>query len=168
MSIAGYAGWLAYDTFLIVSFTGRPIYDPNPLKPNPNPKKPVLSSCHVRGLGRTLTPLKKSVIIIVLKGSFDTWVESWVTWVGELGSWELKSSGHFEACDSSDVASVLPRSLHAVRGMVHIFYAWDTFLRVKGHICGIQERGHEYEQCYGDTTFYYLFHNLLGWQVFIG
>ena len=57
MSIAGYASWLAYDTFLIVSLSGRPIYDPNPLRSNPNPKKPVLGSCYVRGLGRTLTPL---------------------------------------------------------------------------------------------------------------
>ena len=37
--------------------SGRPVYDPNPLRPNPNPKKPVSGSCRVRGLGRTLTPL---------------------------------------------------------------------------------------------------------------
>ena len=30
---------------------------PNPLRSNPNPKKLVLGSCRVRGLGRTLTPL---------------------------------------------------------------------------------------------------------------
>ena len=35
--------------------------------------------------------------------------------------------------------------------MVHIFDAWDTFLRVKGHIYGIQGRGHVYEQCSGDN-----------------
>ena len=57
MSIAGYAGWPAYDTFFIVSLSSRPVYDPNPLRHNPNPKKPVSSSCRVRGLGRTLTPL---------------------------------------------------------------------------------------------------------------
>ena len=57
VSIAGYAGWPAYDTFLIVSLLGRPVYDPNPLRPNPNPKKSVSGSCRVRGLGRTLTPL---------------------------------------------------------------------------------------------------------------
>ena len=45
--------------FLIVSFSGRPVYDPNPLRPNPNPKKPVSGSCRVRELGRTLTPLVK-------------------------------------------------------------------------------------------------------------
>ena len=39
MSIAGYAGWPTYDTFLIVSLSGRPAYEPNPLRPNPNPKK---------------------------------------------------------------------------------------------------------------------------------
>ena len=50
-------GWPAYDTFLIVSLLGRPVYDPNPLRSNPNPKKPVSDSCHVRGLGWTLTPL---------------------------------------------------------------------------------------------------------------
>ena len=44
VSIAGYAGWPAYDTFLIVSLSGRPVYDPNPLRPNPNPKKPVSCS----------------------------------------------------------------------------------------------------------------------------
>ena len=38
-------------------FSGRPVYDPNPLRPNPNPKKSVSGSCRVRGLGRTLTPL---------------------------------------------------------------------------------------------------------------
>ena len=57
MSIASYAGWPAYDTFLIVSLSGWPVYDLNPLKSNPNPKKPVLGSCHVRGLGQTLTPI---------------------------------------------------------------------------------------------------------------
>ena len=57
VSIADYAGWPACDTFLIVSVLGWPIYDPNPLRPNPNPKKPVSGSCRVRGLGRTLTPL---------------------------------------------------------------------------------------------------------------
>ena len=50
-------GWPAYDTFLIVSLSGRPVYDPNSLRSNPNPKKPVSDSCHVRGLGWTLTPL---------------------------------------------------------------------------------------------------------------
>ena len=43
-----------------MSLSGRPVYDPNPLRPNPNPKKPVLGSCRVRGLGRTLTPLSES------------------------------------------------------------------------------------------------------------
>ena len=57
VSIASYAGWPAYDTFHIVSFSGRLVYDPNPLRSNPNPKKPVSGSCRVHGLGRTLTPL---------------------------------------------------------------------------------------------------------------
>ena len=57
VSIAGYAGWPAYDTFLIVLLSGRPVYDLNPLRPNPNSKKPVSGSCRVRGLGWTLTPL---------------------------------------------------------------------------------------------------------------
>ena len=57
VSIAGYASWPAYDTFLIVSLSGRPVYDPNPLRFNPNPKKSVSGSCRVHGLGRTLTPL---------------------------------------------------------------------------------------------------------------
>ena len=48
--------------FLIVSLSGRPVYDPNPLRPNPNPKKPVLGSCRVRGLGQTLTPLSLSLV----------------------------------------------------------------------------------------------------------
>ena len=38
--------------------SGRPVYDPNPLRPNPNPEKSVSGSCRVRGLGRTLTPLQ--------------------------------------------------------------------------------------------------------------
>ena len=57
VSIAGYAGWSDYDTFLIVSLSGQPVYDPNPLKSNPNSKKSVSGSCHVHGLGWTLTPL---------------------------------------------------------------------------------------------------------------
>ena len=40
-----------------MSLSGRPVYDPNPLRPNPNPKKPMSGSCCIRGLGRTLTPL---------------------------------------------------------------------------------------------------------------
>ena len=66
MSIAGYAGWPAYDTFLIVLLSGRPVYDPNPLRPNPNPKKPVSGSCRVHGLGRTLTPLLLYVFSLVM------------------------------------------------------------------------------------------------------
>ena len=54
----GFLGWPIYDTFLIVSLSDRPIYDPNPLRPNPNPKKPVSASCRVRRLGQTLTPLE--------------------------------------------------------------------------------------------------------------
>ena len=57
VSITGYAGWLAYDMFLIVSFSSQPVYDPNPLKPNSNPKKPVSGLCRIRRFGRTLTPL---------------------------------------------------------------------------------------------------------------
>ena len=69
MSIEDYAGWPAYDTFLIVSLSGWPIYDPNPLRPNPNPKKPVSGSCHVRGLGQTLTPLHYCCLIVSLKST---------------------------------------------------------------------------------------------------
>ena len=57
VSIAGYAGWPTYDTFLIMLLSGWPVYDPNPLRPNPNLKKPMLGSCRVRGLGQTLTLL---------------------------------------------------------------------------------------------------------------
>ena len=55
------AGWPVYDPFLIVSLSGRPVYDPNSLRPNPNPKKPVLGSCRVHGLGQTLTPLTSMI-----------------------------------------------------------------------------------------------------------
>ena len=48
MSIAAHVGWPAYNLFLIVSLFGRPVYDPNLLRPNPNLQKPMLSSCHVR------------------------------------------------------------------------------------------------------------------------
>ena len=68
MSIAGYVGWPAYDTFLIVSLSDRPIYDPNPLKPNPNQKKPVLGSYRVCGSSRTLTPL---LISMTLKNNIN-------------------------------------------------------------------------------------------------
>ena len=47
--------------FLIVSFSGRSVYDPNPLRPNHNPKKLVQDSCRVYGLDRTLTPLPFAV-----------------------------------------------------------------------------------------------------------
>ena len=50
------------DPFLIVSLSGRPIYDPNPLRPNPNPKKPVLGSCRVRGFESNIdTPRYQSI-----------------------------------------------------------------------------------------------------------
>ena len=61
--IVGYAGWFAYDTFLIVSHSGWPVYHPNSLRHSPNPQKPMSSSCHVRGLGQTLTPLGKVIRI---------------------------------------------------------------------------------------------------------
>ena len=59
MSNVSITGWPTYDTFFIVSLSGWPVYDPNPLRFNHNPKKPVLGSCRVHGLGRTLTPLIK-------------------------------------------------------------------------------------------------------------
>ena len=61
--IVGYAGWSAYDTFLIVSLSSRPVYDSNPLRLNPNPKKRVSGSCRVCELGRTLTPLVKRELV---------------------------------------------------------------------------------------------------------
>lgn len=60
MSIGGYEGWPAYDIFLIMSISNRPIYDPNSLRPNLNLQKPVSCSCCVRRLGRTLIPLEFS------------------------------------------------------------------------------------------------------------
>ena len=62
VSIASYVDWPDYDTFLIVSLSVWFVYDPNPLSPNPNPKKPVSDSCHVHGLGRTLTPLNARMV----------------------------------------------------------------------------------------------------------
>ena len=60
MSIVGYAGWLAYDIFHIVSISSLLIYDPNPLRPFPNQQKPVSGSYRVCGLSQTLTPLIES------------------------------------------------------------------------------------------------------------
>ena len=71
VSITRYMGWPTYDTFLIVSLMDWPVYDPNPLKPNPNPRKPMSGLCRVRGLGRTLIPLnllrsfKKLIMLII-------------------------------------------------------------------------------------------------------
>ena len=74
MSIAGYASWPAYDTFLIVSLSGQPIYDPNPLRLNPNPKKPVSGSCRVHGLDRTLTLLLWCIFLHWLKRKRKWWL----------------------------------------------------------------------------------------------
>ena len=49
-----------------MSLSGRPVYDLNPLRPNPNPKKPVSGSCCVYGLGRTLTLLLNVAFLIRL------------------------------------------------------------------------------------------------------
>ena len=57
MSITDYAGLPVYDTFLIMLLSSQPVYDLNPLRPNPNPKKPVSGSCCVHRLGRALTAL---------------------------------------------------------------------------------------------------------------
>ena len=98
VSIAGYAGWPAYDTFLIVSLSGRLVYDPNQLRPNPNPKKPVSGSCRVRGLGRTLTPLISSFFmretllecmarnkaVTSVLNSYSTW-----TWLADSSQYHL-------------------------------------------------------------------------------
>ena len=83
MSIAGYASWPAYDTFLIVLLSGWPVYDPNPLRPNPNPEKPVSGSCRVRGLGRTLTPLSESVFVpsTLVTKIWSSWCCYLVVWL---------------------------------------------------------------------------------------
>ena len=44
MSIASYVGWPTYDTFFIVFLSGWSVYDPNSLRSNPNPQKPVSCS----------------------------------------------------------------------------------------------------------------------------
>ena len=44
MSIAGHTSWFAYDMFFIMSHSGQSVYDPNLLRPNPNPQKPVTCS----------------------------------------------------------------------------------------------------------------------------
>ena len=71
--IADYTSWPVYDSFLIVLLLGWPIYDPNSLRPNPNPKKPVSSSCRVRGLDRTLTPLEWRELLYYVKSSRKQW-----------------------------------------------------------------------------------------------
>ena len=50
MFIASYANWSAYNMFLIISHSSRPIYDQNLLRLTLNYKKP----CHVYGLCQTL------------------------------------------------------------------------------------------------------------------
>ena len=60
--IADYTGWPIYDTFLIVLLSSWLFYDLNLLRLNPNPQKHVSSSCHIRGLGWTLTLLYKSKV----------------------------------------------------------------------------------------------------------
>ena len=84
VSIAGYAGWPTYDTFLIVSLSGQPVYDPNPLKSNLNPKKSMSGLCRVRGLGRTLTPLVRTYVIHLL-GTYVTILYNWlILWQNTL------------------------------------------------------------------------------------
>ena len=60
MSIAGYAGWLAYDMFLIVSLSGQPVYDPNWLRPNPNPKKTCVGFVLCLQVGSNIDTPKRS------------------------------------------------------------------------------------------------------------
>ena len=67
-----------------------------------------------------VSTIKISVIIIVLKGSFDTWVESWV---GDLGSWELKPSGHFETWVETETEILKAWSLS--------WFSWNGELRVE-------------------------------------
>ena len=123
VSIAGYAGWPAYDTFLIVLFLGRPVYNPNPLRSNPNLKKPVSGSCRVCGLGRTLTPLIK----------YNTGVKSFAFYlfhaIHEIissFSFFVKSSHLFRKEKSHGTFSVDPFSLF--HGFIFfIFFIVTTF-----------------------------------------
>ena len=57
MFVAGHAGWTAYNMFLIVSLSGRPVYDPNSLRFNLNPQKSMSCSCRIRELGQIFTSL---------------------------------------------------------------------------------------------------------------
>ena len=61
-----------------MSLSDRPVYDPNPLRPNPNPKKHVSSSCRVRGLGRTLTTLVFAHLVVVLGWLVVDFAHFWV------------------------------------------------------------------------------------------
>ena len=91
-----------------MSLSGQPIYDPNPLRSNPNLKKPVSGSCRVCGLGRTLTPLIK----------YNTGVKSFVFYlfraIHEIissFSFFVKSSHLFRKEKSHGTFSVDPFSL---------------------------------------------------------
>ena len=81
-------GLPAYDTFLIVLLLGWPVYDPNQLRSNPNPKKPMSGSCRVRGLGRALTALQRTMYGQSLSGILVACVNGSAT-EDEVGSPQL-------------------------------------------------------------------------------
>ena len=120
--IAGYASWPAYDIFLIMLLSGWPVYDPNPLRSNPNLKKPVSGLCRVHGLGRTLTPLIK----------YNPRVKSFVFYpfhaIREIissFSFFVKSSHLFRKEKSHDTFSVDPFSFF--HGFIFFFLIVTTF-----------------------------------------
>ena len=124
VSIAGYAGWPVYDTFLIMSLSGWPVYDPNPLRSNPNLKKPVSGLCRVHGLGQTLTPLIK----------YNTRVKSFVFYlfhaIREIissFSFFVKSSHLFRKEKSHDTFIVLILFHFFTALFILFFYIVTTF-----------------------------------------
>ena len=88
VSIAGHAGWPAYNLFLIVLLLGQLVYDPNPLRPNPNPQKPVLCS---RVESNIDTPRFKGEIF----GHGDWWkqIRQWLKWSFGHGDWRWINHG---------------------------------------------------------------------------
>ena len=107
---------------LFRSLSSRPIYDPNPLRSNPNLKKPVSGLCRVHGLGRTLTPLIK----------YNTRVKSFVFYlfhaIREIissFSFFVKSSHLFRKEKSHGTFSVDPFSFF--HGFIFFFFIVTTF-----------------------------------------
>ena len=127
VSIAGHAGWPAYDTFFIVLLSSWPVNDSNPLRPNPNSQKLVSCSCRVCRPNFD-NPKFYSIIYIfwIIQYHNINWLGLYLSMVVGLAIWALSLKIKFFICIGSWAPYEIDMWVHTCEMDVYV-KIWVTY-----------------------------------------